>query len=206
MFNRYFGKKVEYKEVFVNEQGDLEYKDPVMIDGSLMDNAGSMYGTYSKEWLNNKFIKYKYKYRLNKQLNVGDMINNGKVLNCIPRGFGGRIDFYIANVVKYDDMVITVDDLTMKCLVEHFIGKSEMSKLPIYSQAEEVKTYMIGQKEIFKNKKDGTIEAVKANCYLFLSSFDIKSGDKIDGYIVNQVIEYPSMKGSINYKEAYVSK
>lgn len=206
MFNRYFGKKIEYKEVYVNEYGNLQYKDPVKIDGSLIDSSGSTRGTYSNEWLNTKFIKYKYKYRVNKQLKIGDMVDGGKILNCIPRGFGNRIDFYEASTVKYDNLVITENELTMTCLVERAIDYSDVHDLIIYSQPEEVKTFMLGQKEIFRHREDGEIEAVKANSYLFLQSMNIKSGDKIDGYIVTEVVEYPALEGGINYKEAFICK
>lgn len=206
MFNRYFGKTVEYKEIYVDTDGSLKYKEPVFINGSIMENSGSNYGTYSKEWLNTKFIKYKYKYRIDRQLNIGDMINGCKVLNCMPRGFGSRIDYYTANVISYSDMRIAEHDLTMTCIIERLDGYSELMKLPQYSKAEEVKTFMLGQKEIFRHKGDGTVEVIGANCYLFLSTFDVKSGDKIDGYIVNQVVEYPSINGGVNYKEAYVCK
>lgn len=203
MFNRYFGKKVEYKEIYVDNDGSLKYKEPVLIDGSVMNNPS---GSYSSEWLGAKSIKQSFKYRVNKKLNIGDIVNDAKVLSCNARGFGSRTDYYEVNAVKYNNMIINKDDLTMKCLVEHLTGYSELTNSPVYSPIEEVNTFKIGQKEIFRYKDDGTIEAVGASCYIFLSSFDIKSGDKIDGYIVNQVVEYPCLDGSISYKEAYVCK
>lgn len=202
MFNRYFGKKVEYKEVFVNEQGDLEYKDPVLIDGSLNEHKELFLST----WLNNKFTKYSNTYRVNKVLNLGDMIDGGKVYSCVPRGFGSRTDYYEVKTTKYSDLLFTHDDLTMTCMIERIVGYSELNKSPIYSPAEEVKTFMLGQKEIFRHRGDGEIEAVNANGYLFLQSMNIKSGDRIDGYIVTEVVEHPSINGSIAYKEAFVCK
>lgn len=203
MFDRYFGKKVEYKEVFIDNDGYLSYRAPVSIDGSVISASG---GSHSSEWLSAKSTKSTYRYRVRNKLNIGDIIDGSRVLGCVPKGFGSRIDFYIANTVKYDNFVITKEDMTMICLVEHLIGSSEMNNSPIFSSPETVKTFKTGQKELFRNKGDGTIEAVSANCYVFLGAYDVKSGDKIDGYIVNEVIEYHSVDGELIYKEAFVCK
>ena len=200
MFNNYFGKTVQYEEIYV-DNNELKFKPPVTIKGAdIRSGEGSGNGTF---W-NTTQHEISRRYRLPIEVQRGSKINGARVKSCKVRGFGSRIDFYLVDTVEYENIIITENDLTVNCLVEHKVGIDELRN-PVYSEPEVVKTWYFDNREIYK-PNNNVITSHTARAYLFLSSVNLKRGDKIDGYIVEEINIKHNVDGSVNHIEAYVCK
>lgn len=200
MFNNYFGKTVQYEEIYV-DNNELKYKSPVTIKGSDIRNKSTQ-TNYEREFLKEAQHYIKRSYRLPIEVQIGSKIDGARVQGCWPRGFGSRIDFYLADTIDYSNIIIVKDDLTVECLVEHKVGIDALRN-PIYSEPEVVKTWYFDNREIYRPSGD-TITSHTARAYIFLPSVNLQRGDKIDGYIVEEIDIKHNVDGSINHIEAYI--
>ena len=203
MFNNYFGKTVQYEEIYVDENNNVKYKEPITISGtfnkvSSVSNRGS-----TSTWLHNKMYAYKRMYRLPFQVQFGSKIDGAKVIDCIRVGFGSRIDFWYATAIKYEDILVTESDLSLSCTIERKIGLDNLRN-PIYSEPEVIKTWYFEDRDIYKPNANGIITAHPARGYIFIPSVELKLGDKIDGYIIEEINNIPSIDGGVNHIEAYI--
>lgn len=201
MFNNYFGKTVQYEELYIDENNELRYKPAVTIKGSdIRSGEGSSNGTF---W-NTTQHEIKRRYRLPIEVQRGSKINGAKIKGCFVRGFGNRADFYLVDTVEYENIIITENELTVDCIVEHKVGIDTLRN-PVYSEPVVIKTWYFDNREIYKPNSN-VITSHTARAYLFLPSVELKKGDRIDGYVVEEIDIKHNVDGSVNHIEAYVCK
>lgn len=211
MFDNYFGKTVQYEELYVDENNELKYKPAVTIKGSDIRAGEGSNSTSSISSLTDVKKKYrlpmevKRRYRLPIKVSLGSRINGARVKGVYVRGFGNKIDFYLVDTFEYKDIVVVESDLTIECIVEHKIGLDALRN-PVYSEPVVVKTWYFEDREIYKPNGDKSITSHTARAYILLPSVELNRGDKIDGYIVEEINIKHNADGSINHIEAYVCK
>lgn len=201
MFDNYFGKTVQYEELYVDENNELKYKPAVTIKGSDI-RAGE--GSGDGKFWNTTQHTLKRHYRLPVHIDRGSKINGARVTGVYTRGFGNKIDFYLVDTVEYENIIITENDLKIDCLVEHKVDIDELRN-PVYSEPVVIKTWYFDDREIYKPNSN-VITSHTARAYLFLPSVELKKGDKIDGYIVEEIDIKHNVDGSVNHIEAYICK
>lgn len=202
MFNRYFGNKVKYEEIYTDENGDIRYKPAKDIDGAVTSiNKRPSQGT----WLHNQMNSYKRKYRMPNEVTLGSKIEGAKIVDVQPVYGFGRLEYYFVNTLSYDDILVCEADLTMECIIERKTGVDSL-RTPVYGEPETVKTWIFDNRVIYKPNESGVITSHSARGYVFIPSVDIKKGDKIDGYIVEEIDLCPSVHGTVDHIEAYVCK
>lgn len=202
MFNRYFGNKVKYEEIYTDENGDIRYKQAKNVDGTLIE-LNKRYGT--GEWLHNRVISYRKVFRVSFKPDFGSKLDGDKVIYVRPIYGFGKLEFYQVSTIGYEDILVNEADLTMECIVERKTGVDSL-RTPVYGEPETVKTWIFDNRVIYKPNESGVITSHSARGYVLITSVDIKKGDKIDGYIVEEIDLCPSVHGTVDHIEAYVCK
>lgn len=85
-------------------------------------------------------------------------------------------------------------------VLESFIGDNNRFGESVYGPPIDISCIKYGSKEY---KRDSESESVYAD-YIYQTKAVVKEKDKLDGYIVNKVIDRYDIFGNFRFKEVYV--